>query len=189
MQALLILSKLKKINNNYIVQTVNDFYLLQLLCVENYCKITQNERNNIESDNKQLNEENYSLKNLIENKQHFVQSHPDSKSSYTNSLNNKKISELMDQNKKLTLEYTKLKNSIVGTINAFKTNDEGLEKFIQELAEIEHSSPSVTQFTQTLGNMTTDKDSVKYLYSKTKKDLQNTSSMQSGTKSVSIFFI
>jgi len=48
------------------------------------------------------------------------------------------MNELIEQNKRIYNDYIKLKNSIVNAVNAFKTNDESLEKFIQDLAELEY---------------------------------------------------
>ena len=129
--------------------------------LENCYKSVRAEKNEIEAELRQQVEENKILRNYLENindgrenpmqiiesdlynlrenvknkTKEFQQEFKKLKE-----LNKQKVKELTEQNKVLKADYVKLKNSIVSTINAFRTNDEDLEKFIQDLAKLEYET-------------------------------------------------
>ena len=130
-----------------------------MLLVEDSYRLCQNDKKSIEKDLKIQRDENFNLKNYIQNlslgKENpiniFESEIQDIKEKYKikakefregevkkiKESNSKKISTILEQNKKLKAEYANLKNAIINTVNAFKSNDEGLEKFIQDLADLE----------------------------------------------------
>jgi len=148
--------------------------------LENCYKSVRAEKNEVETELRQQVEENKILRNylenindgrenpmqLIESDLYTLRENVKNKTKEfqqefkkLKELNKQKVKELTEQNKVLKADYVKLKNSIVSTINAFKTNDEDLERFIQDLSKLEYETSTSAYEKKKIGSKESDKPS------------------------------